>query len=523
MYDLLIRNARIIDGTGAPWYYGDLAVKDGVIAAMGKLGSCDARETVDAAGLALSPGFIDIHCHSDETLLNDARGEGRLLQGVTLEIGGNCGMSMAPAQPETLDLLRDYMGPAPYDWNTFGQFLDRIEAAQPSVNFGCLVGHGTLRIAVMGFSAEKATDEQCAAMRQLAEQAMEEGAFGVTSGLIYPPGSFSDTRELAEVAKAVLPYGGYYATHMRNERNALIPALEEALETARLSGAPLHISHHKCAYKPHWESSVGATIPMIRKAREQGLDVTCDQYPYNAGSTTITCNFPSWAFEGGMEALLARLRDPEARAKMCAESDESHLGRWGDIHVGWTACPEDQWMCGKNMIEIGEKEGLPPVQALAELVLRANGQANELDYCISERDIEFIMQQPFVMIGSDGWSYPLSQPGKPHPRAYGTFPRILGHYSRDRRLFPLETAVFKMTGMPAARLGLSDRGLLRPGMKADLVLFDPETVRDDPTYQNPQQPCTGIKRVYVNGVLSACDGQHTGARAGIVLRKGKNT
>lgn len=522
MYDLLIQNARIVDGAGTPWYYGDLAVKDGLIAAIGRLQGQNAHQIVEAAGLTLTPGFIDLHSHSDTTLPNYALGESRLFQGVTTEIGGNCGMSMAPTQPETLQQLRDYMGPAAYDWQSFDQYLDRMEAQRPSVNFGCLAGHGTLRIAVMGFSDAKATEDQTRAMHRLACSCMEDGAFGVSSGLIYPPGSFADTKELAEVAKAVVPYGGYYCTHMRNEGLNLVPSLEEALETARLSGAPLEISHHKCSRRAEWRVAVKTTIAMIQRARRQGMDVTCDQYPYRASSTSITSNFPGWGFEGGMEALLARLQNPKTRAKLVAESEASHIGRWCDIVVGWTASEQDKWMTGKNLEEIGKTEGRLPAEALADMVIRARGMSDEINYGICEEDIEYIMSQPFVMVGSDGKSYPLDQPGKPHPRNYAAFARVLGHYSRERGLFPLEEAVKKMTSMPANRLGLRDRGLLRPGMRADLVLLDPDSIIDTPSFENPQQACVGIRQVYVNGILSAENGQHTGARAGAVLRKGKN-
>lgn len=523
MYDTLIQNARIVDGTGAPWYYGDLAIEDGRIAAIGKLQGRAAKHVVDAAGLVLAPGFIDIHCHTDSTLPGYALGESRLFQGITTEIGGNCGMSMAPAQPETLDLLRDYMGPAPYNWTGFGSFLDRMEEMHPSVNFGCLAGHGTVRIAVMGFSDQKANADQRKAIRDLVCQSMEEGAFGLSSGLIYPPGIFADVDELAEAASGVVPYGGFYCTHMRNENVRMISALEEALETARRSGAPLQVSHHKCTSKKDWQVSVKTSTAMIERARRQGMDVCCDQYPYQATSTTITNNFPDWGFEGGMDALLGRLKDPETRAKLCAGADATHVNRWHEIIVSWTQCPEDQWMCGLDLVEIGKRLNQAPVEALADLLIRADGIADEIHYGMCEEDIEYIMAKPYVMIGSDGKSYPLAQPGKPHPRNYGTFARVLGHYCRDRKVISLETAVAKMTGMPANRLGLSDRGILRPGMRADLTLFDPETIKDNPTYLNSQQACDGIHQVYVNGVLTAQDGQHTGAQAGVVLRKGKNS
>lgn len=523
MYDLIIKNVRLIDGTGAPWRKAELAVKDGFIAAVGKVQG-EARTVVDGKDHYLTPGFIDIHSHSDDSVLDCPLNESRILQGVTTEIGGNCGASMAPVpeDPEKRRLLEEYSGPAAYDWRTMGEFLDKVEQARPSVNFGCLTGHGTLRINVMGFSDAKATEEQCAAIRELGEQTMRDGAFGISSGLIYPPGSFADTRELIETAKAVVPYGGIYTTHMRDEGLRLIPSVEEALETARQSGASLEISHHKCTRKAEWQVAVKTSVAMIRRARRQGMDVTCDQYPYNASATSLTSNFPGWAFEGGQEELLKRIRDPEIKEKMRAESDASHLGRWGDICVSYTACEEDGWMAGRSLTEIGERLGMTPFDALCYLILRADGQAGEVNYGMCEEDIEYIMSQPFVMTGSDGQAMSLDHGGKPHPRNYGAFVRVLAHYCRDRALFPLEEGIRKMTAMPAAKLNLPDRGILRPGMRADLVLLDLEKLKDEPTYAQPQQACSGIEKVWVNGVLTAEDGRHTGARAGMVLRKNIN-
>lgn len=521
MYDLLIRNVRVLDGTGAPWYRADVALQDGRIAAVGSLPEAGAAQICEGEGGYLAPGFIDIHSHSDTALPGHPQAESRILQGVTTEIGGNCGLSACPVSDSYLELLRRYMGEMDYSWRSMGQFLDYIDACRPSTNFGCLAGHGTVRLAVMGFSDRKATAEQLAKMQTLTGQCMAEGAFGLSSGLIYPPGCYADTDELAAVAAAVKPYGGFYATHMRSESRDLIPALQEALDIARRADVPLQISHHKCIGKAGWQVSVKTTIAMIEKARRQGLDVTCDQYPYNASATSLTSNVPNWAFEGGMDALLARLRDPETRAKIKVECEASHLGRWGDIFVAWLPAGDNEWMMGKSILDIAAAQGKDPSDAVFDVLLAEQGMVNEINYGICEEDIDYIMGQPFVMTGSDGSAMPLSQSGKPHPRNYGTFPRVLARYCRDKGLFSLETAIRKMTSLPAARLGLSDRGLIRAGMRADLVLFDFDTLEDTPTFATPQQACRGICRVWVNGVLTAADGVHTGARAGMVLRKGQ--
>ncbi len=503
MYDLLIQNARIIDGTGAPWFLGDLAVKDGKIAAIGKL-SGESRETVDAGGLYLSPGFIDIHSHSDGAILRCPTAESRILQGVTTDVGGNCGSSVAPSET----------------WPSMADYFAAVEKARPSINTATLVGHGTLREAVMGYSREEATPEEIQAMRALAAKAMEQGAFGISTGLIYPPSCYSTTEELVQVVNAVKPYGGYYATHMRNESYDVVKSVEEALHVAREADVRLQISHHKVTHKPHWQVSCKTTVAMIQRARRQGLDVCCDQYPYRASATSMSSNVPSWAFEGGVEAMLARLRDPETRAVLREQSNASHLGRWGDIYVAYVHTEKNQWMVGKSITEIAEKLGeKDPADTCFDIVLEENDHVGEINFGMCEEDIEYIMTQPFVMPGSDGSAKPLTAPGKPHPRNYATFVRVLAHYCRDRGLFPLETAVQKMTSLPASRIGLSDRGVLKEGLWADLVLFDPEELRDDPDFLFPQQACSGISRVYVNGMLTALDGKHTGARAGQVLRR----
>ena len=503
MYDLLIQNARMIDGTGAPWYYGDLAVKDGKIAAMGKL-TGDAKEVVDAGGLYLAPGFIDIHSHSDDSILDCPTAESRILQGVTTDVGGNCGGSEAPSQ--TFPAMAD--------------FLAAVEQARPSINSATLVGHGTVRKAVMGYSREEATDGQIAQMQTLTARAMEEGAFGISTGLIYPPSCYSTTDELVRVVSAVAPYGGYYATHMRNESYDVVKSVEEALHVAKEAGVRLQISHHKVTHKADWQVSCKTTIAMIQRARRQGLDVCCDQYPYRASATSMSSNVPSWAFEGGVEAMLARLRDPETRTVLRDQSNASHEGRWCDIYVAYVQTEKNQWMVGKSITEIAEQlGGKDPADTCFDIVLDENNHVGEINFGMCEEDIEYIMSQPFVMPGSDGEAMPLTAPGKPHPRNFGTFVRVLAHYCRDRALFPLETAVQKMTSLPASRLGLADRGVLKAGMWADLVLFDVEKLKDDPDFLQPQQPCSGISRVYVNGVLTAQDGKHTGARAGQVLRR----
>lgn len=526
MFDCIIKNVRIIDGTSAPWYRGSVAIKDGRIH---KIGTCtaeeekDAAEIVDGEDLYLAPGFIDLHSHSDVSLLEYPLAESRILQGVTTEIGGNCGMSVAPvsADPERKKQLKDYVGDLTYNWETIGEYLDTLKEHKLSVNFGTAVGHGTIRLAAMGFDARKPTSEELAQMRGLLRKALEDGAYFMSSGLIYPPGCYADADELAALSEELVPFGSFYATHMRDEGDYLVEALSEALEIAKRSGAPLQVSHHKCTRKSGWQVSCKTTIAMIDRARREGLDVKVDQYPYNASATTLDSNVSLWAFDGGMEALFERLRNPETRAKLKEEARQSHLGRWGDICVSYVASEKNAWVVGKNIEEIAEIRGVDPEDACFDLILEERGRVNEVNYGMCEEDIEYIMPQPYVMIGSDGEAASMDYPGQPHPRWFGTFPRVISKYCRERKLFPLETAIFKMTGLPANRLGINNRGLIKEGMQADLVLFDFDEIEDTPSFNNPKQPCKGIRRVYVNGVLTAKDGRHTGAKAGAILKRGE--
>lgn len=523
MVDLIIKNARIIDGTGAPWYRGDVAVEDGEIVCVGLLKGVDAKEVVDAQDQYLCPGFIDMHTHSDQTVFSYPLAESRVFQGITTEITGNCGISLAPVNPEKADLLEKYTSHPVREWQSVGEYLDVLEKHEISVNTGVLVGHGAIRIAVMGFSDKKATEEEIRKMQALTRESMECGAFGISTGLIYPPGCYSDTEELIAIVGEVKPYGGYYATHMRDEKSRVVESVEESLRIARETGVPLHVSHHKVSYKPDWHTSCRKTIALMEEARREGIDVTADQYPYNASATNLSVNLPTWAFEGGVEKLLERLRDPEIRTQLEENTNASHEGRWDTIYVSCLKTEENAWMQGKSIVEIAETLGKDNyASVLIDIVLAEDNEVDEICFGMCEEDVEYIMTKEFVMTGSDGSAMSLDFPGKPHPRNFGTFVRTLSHYCRDRGLFSLERAVQRQSALPAARLGLSDRGLIKSGMKADLVLFDFEKLEDLPDYQKAQRACSGIRRVYVNGILTVIDGTHTGAKAGMILRKEKN-
>ncbi len=526
--DLIIKNVEIIDGTGAPAFHGAVAVSEGRISKVYKgsqpsdeeLSLC--AEVIDGEGRVLSPGFIDIHSHSDTTIVNVPEAHSRLLQGITTEFGGNCGISAAPFNPEfEADhryYLRESFGTSPFRWTSVGEYLLHVENIHPSVNIGTFAGHGTIRIATMGFSPDQPSEDQMKTMKKYLKAALEDGAFGLSSGLIYSPGSFAQADELVELAKELVPYDAVYATHMRNEGLNLIPSVIEAISLAEESGAFVEISHHKEIRKELWQDAVFQSVQLMKEARERGVRVAFDQYPYRASATSLDSNIPGWAFEGGQEKLFENLRNPQTRSKLIEETNASHVGRWGDIFISYAYGEENRWAVGKSIEEIARIQEKDPAEACFDIILATNGRVNEVNYGMCEEDIEFIMSQDFGVIGSDGEAMSLDFEGIPHPRNFGTFPRVIAHYCRERELFSLETAIRKMTGMPAERMGLNDRGLLAEGMWADMVLFDFDAIEDTPTYDNPKQPCKGIERVYVNGILTVHDGKHTGARAGHVLR-----
>ncbi len=524
MYDLIIKNCRIIDGTNVPWYRGDVAVKDGRIAKIGKLSAEEAIELVDAHDKYLAPGFIDIHSHTDCTILDYSQNESRILQGVTTELGGNCGMSPFPVNPARIAELKDYLRETweeePFTWTRLSEYSKVLEERGISTNLCPAVGHGTIRLAVMGYDAGVPDKTQMEEMKKLLRESLDDGAFALTSGLIYPPGSFAQIDEMAELVAELKPYGAFYATHMRNEGFHIEEAVAEALEVCRRTGVPLEISHFKVTRKQKWHTACRETVAMIEKARrEEGLEVTADQYPYRASATGLDSNVPEWGFEGGIDKLMERLEDQVTREKLMQECEEGHKDRWGDLYVSYVESEKNAWVVGKSIAEIAKARGVSAVQACFDLIMEERGKVNEINYGMCEEDIEYIMKNDFMMIGSDGNAFSLNCPGRPHPRNFAAFPRLIAYYCRERKLFSLETAISRMSGKPAAKLGLQDRGLIKEGFFADLVLFDFDEIEDTPSFSEPCVACKGIERVYVNGVLTAENGKHTGAKAGKVLRK----
>jgi len=524
MFDYLIKNVRIIDGTGAPWFRGDVALKDGKIVSMGSTVPSDARQVLDGEGRILAPGFIDIHSHSDFSLPVYGGAESRLLQGVTTEIGGNCGLSPAPVVPAKLDLLKKYVGfltqELAWDWQTFGEYLDAVERARPAVNFAALAGHGTLRVAAMGFENREPTAEEMSLMKELLESSMKQGALGLSSGLIYPPGFYSTTQEIADIATAMADYGGYYETHMRNEGDKILESIEESAAVGRYAGVPVLVAHHKVVGRFNWGGSRDSQAK-IASLREEGLDIACDQYPYTAGSTTITTIFPNWSHEGGVDGLILRLLDSETRQRLKAEvlqGMEAHARRFEDILLASVGSQENKRFEGMTVTEAAASVGKEPCDFVFDLVVDERAGVAVVSFGMSEDDVRHIMAHPLTMIGSDGGAMPIEGKGKPHPRTFNTFVRVLAKYCLEEGLFPLEEAIRKMTSLPASRAGLHNRGLIRPGFAADLVLLNIEALQDNSDYANPRQAPAGIDMVWVNGQIVVEEGKINGVRAGEVIR-----
>lgn len=509
MHDLLIKNARIVDGSGAPWFRGEVAVKDGIIAGVGKVKG-DARRVIDASGMVLSPGFIDSHSHSDDPLLKNRNAESKVRQGVTTEVIGQCGASAAPRVEAEAD---DEAGFA-----TFAEYLELLKGRGVSLNVVPLVGHGNIRAAVMGYENRPATENELAAMCDLAEECMRAGARGFTTGLIYPPGSYADHKEIVAMAGAVARHGGYYATHMRDEGADLLASVRESIDVGRQANIPVQISHHKVCGEENW-GLVQQSLDIIDAARAEGIDVTMDQYPYIATATGLKVIIPQWAHSGGKTAMRQRLQDPET-GRQIREEIAATEKRWDWLLIASCHKTENKRYEGKTAQEIGEMMGMTPLEASLSLLLDEDFNVGMVRFAMCEEDVELVLSHPAVMIGSDAGAratYGVLSEGKPHPRSYGTFPRVLEKYVKERQVLSLEQAVYKMTGLPAARWGLWNRGLIRPGFKADLVLFDPDTVHETSTFAEPHAYPQGIPYVVVNGQLVVDGGEHTGKLPGELL------
>lgn len=531
-FDLLIKNGRVLDGTGSPYYKSDIGIKKGKIAQIGKTNG-NAVKVVDAQNQIVSPGFIDLHSHTDLFILPFPEAESFILQGVTTQVAGNCGLSLAPTNEKTLPLLRRYLEPSlhsgynyGWDWKTLAQYYERIEKQGTSINLIPLVAQGAVRLAVKGFDSTPASRLEMRQMKKLVAEGLEWGAYGMSSGLVYAPGSYSTTEELVELASVLTRYGGIYTSHIRNESEGLMESVEEAIKIGEANDIPVQISHFKAMGKANW-GKVHATLRELEQARSRGVQVSCDVYPYTAGATSIASALPIWALEGGIEKMLARLADKQSRRQIAADIDSNAGGGinmitssgWGGIFI--SDCPSNTGYEGKSLEQILKEKGrfADPYEGFFDWLLDIQGNARVIIFYGVEDDVRTVMKHPLACIGSDGRAISPKAGGKPHPRFYGTFPRVLGKYVREEKLLTLEEAVRKMTALPAAAFGIQDRGVLREGLAADITIFDPDKIIDKATYENPHQYPKGISYVIVNGEVVVEKGRHTGKRPGKVLRR----
>lgn len=527
VFDTIIRNGKIVDGTGGPFFFGDVGIKDGKIAAVErKLDAC-AQAEHNASGNVVCPGFIDMHSHSDFTILLDARAQSKVQQGVTTELNGQCGGWAAPLAGESLksalEMLQEYGATDVISWSSMDGYFRALEAVKPAINQAILVGHGTVRAAVFGYQQREPSPVELQQMRVIVREAMQAGAFGMSTGLYYAPGSYSKTPEVIELCTVVAGLGGIHESHIRDETDysvGLIAAVQEIIDIARASGVSSEFAHLKALGPRQWGKGP-ELLEMIDGARKAGLDVTADQYPYPASGSSITgALLPRWAQEGGRAGTLAMLEDAETRKRMHRDMTENLARRGGATRLMISVFEPDRSLEGKTLAQVAEERGKDPIETALELLEKAD--ASFVSFVIDEGDVEAIMRHPAVMVGTDGFALAndgVLEKGWPHPRSYGTYPRILSTFVREKKVLSLEQAIKKMTSMPATKIGLQDRGLIRAGQWADIVVFDENDIKDRASFEAPKQYPVGIKQVFVNGSVVVENGQHQNLFPGHVLRK----
>jgi N-acyl-D-aspartate/D-glutamate deacylase len=534
-YDIIIMNGKIVDGTGNPWFYGDVAIRGDRIVKVGKVGPARAKRTIDARGLIVAPGFIDMLGQSEQNLLIDPRAESKVFQGITTEVTGEGG-SAAPLNDYILKELEPFLKhfKLTADWRTLGEYFARLERSRSAINLATYVGATQVRQYVLHDENRAPTAAELNQMRALVAEAMEDGAVGLSTSLVYAPAFYAKTEELIELAKVASRYGGVYATHMRNESNSIMPAIDEAIRIGREANIPVEIFHLKMAGKPNW-GKMRDVIAKIEDARSKGLDVTADQYPYVAGATSLGASVPPWAHEGGTAKFVERLKDPATREKlkkeMRAPSDKwenFYLGAGGGegILISSVLNRDLAKYEGKRINEVARMMGLregqsDEVDALFDLLIADNAQTGMIIFLMSEDDVKLALKQPWVSVGIDHGEVALTGPlaeGNAHPRGYGSFPRILGRYVREEHVLTLEEAIRKMTSLAANRVHLLDRGIIKPGAFADVVVFDPRNIRDVATFEDPNRLSVGMRFVLVNGEPVVLEGKQTAALPGRPLK-----
>lgn len=534
-YDLVIRGGRIVDGTGNPWYRGDLAVREGKIVAVGRVPEGEATQIIDAQGMVVAPGFIDIHSHSDTLLLIDGAAQSKIRQGVTTEIlgeGNSAGPNRGPLQdPQASD--PNPQRPESVRWPSLAAYFAALERSGTAVNVASYVGLNNVWRSVMGDSFDRPTLEQFQQMEQLVDEAMRQGALGLSSQLMMPPGSLATTDDVVRLCRVAARHGGIYSTHIRNEGLSVFNAVQEAITIAERAGLPVDIIHLKIADQKYW-GRMNEVVALIEQARGRGVNVQANVYPYTHGNNNLSSIIPPWAHEGGRAEMLARLKDAQQRERLKRdittgiEGWYNHYtavgGDWSRMLVAAENRFKGLTMDRVMALRTANKPGADPLDELFDFLIEEGGSVSTVYAHHTEEDMNRALAQPWCSIGSDGSAYAIEGPlrrGNPHPRSFGTFPRVLGEYVRNRKLLTLEDAVRKMTSLNAAKIGLADRGLLRQGMAADITIFDPDKIIDRATYTEPFAYAEGVEYVIVNGNLVLARGQPTGARPGRVLRRGQ--
>jgi len=527
-YDILITNGLVIDGSGAPGIRADLGINGTRIAAIAETLTGSAFKTIDASGLVVSPGFIDIKTHSDFTLPINPKAESKVRQGVTTEIIGHCGFSVAPCLPGKVQLLRDYLSPSapwlPFRERSFSEYMETFPAA--AVNAGMLIGHNTLRLMAMGMEARAPTAAEMSRMIGLLEDALDSGALGMSSGLFTAPGSYAQRDEIVALCNVLKSYNAAYSTHIRDESNKVLEAVDEAIDIAETCGIHVEIVHLKCSGMDNWGKASEA-LKRIDAAKQRGLEIDCYSHPYTAGSNPLKNLMPQWVQAGGVDAMLRRLGQVETRDRIRRDIDRDGLNNWGLIPswdcVQISISPHLPQHAGRTIAQLAAERGRDPIDVVCDYLIEDKGATRVLVIWISEDDVREIVRSPSALVGSDGncvATYGIVSQGMPHPRFYGTFPRVIGRYVHEQKLLPLESAINKMTGATANALKLRDRGLLEQRMRADVMLFEPDHFTDRATYSDPHQYPTGARTtVIVNGTIVVENAAHTGATPGRVLRR----
>lgn len=521
MYDLLIRDGIIVDGTGAKSYQSDIGIKDDKIIKIGSIKTEDSICTIDGKGLIVAPGFIDTHSHSDIDVLNSPFEPNKVRQGITTEIAGHCGFSLFPILKDKINnfqtILAAYNKKYDLDWFDAKDFFDKVQGKGLGFNYVPLAGHGIIRVNTVGFAARKSSDEELNKMKYLVEQAMEQGAFGISTGLGYLPGCFADTYEIIELCKVVAKYDGIYATHMRDQGDFLIESVKEAIEIGEESGVSVDISHIKASGRKNW-GKIKEALKLIDDARSRGVRIICDFYPYTCASSTLSYELPSWLNEGGMPKFIERIKEKEIRSKVIEEMESKGNVLWDKVLVCEVKSVKNKHLEGRSISEIADLLGKNPYDTVFDLIIEEGGAVNVVSEIMCEEDVREVAKYPYALLGSDAYAIPETYKDfKGHPRNYGAFPRFLSEFVVKEKLISLEDAVKRMTSMPAEFYGISDRGCIKEGKYADITIFDVEKTCDTATYKDPAQYPEGIEYVIINGKIQVEGGNHKKVPAGRVL------